>query len=403
MKKRIISSITLFCMVIGLCATTSIAAEPVTEEPVTVVAFENYSATQDSLTSEVVSSMESTAICTSSDGRLQVVGSIPEGDPYNISIYIENGEFTAATEEENNYSVLSVIPFDSTIRIILEDNGQKNMYYIEMEADEFATVKPYNVNWYHSFLAPEVETIDLPSPNTITSANKYFTTSTSIYGDEYVEKLTIKFSNDWDNPVSPGVGYTAITKMTLQSKTTEITRYGSSNTTVVDGNSLFVNRVNYTATSPYGEYFRKVETQYTGTVYRNGSVGIGVGIAIPHTPFSIDLVSLPTSETETLGSSATYFDLDNYADAPKMPMAIKVDYTDSNIWMEEADNEGSPHNIVIESSLKTHDNYIRYERKGFAYRWDYYVASDGNCNGVAVTMISEPQSFRNTLYYDLEP
>lgn len=86
-----------------------------------------------------------------------------------------------------------------------------------------------------------------------------------------------------------------------------------------------------------------------------------------------------------------------------MPMAITIDYTDGNIWMESAANEGLAHNIVIESSLKTHDSYIKYERKGFSYRWDYYVVSDGNCNGVAVTMISEKQSFQNTLYYDLEP
>lgn len=297
--------------------------------------------------------------------------------------------------------MLSVIPFEDVVRVILEDNAQSSMYYIEIQSSELSFIEPYNVNWYHAFLAPEVKVG--PAPNTMTSFEKNFETMTNIYGDEYVEKLSIKFSNDWDNPVSPGVGYTLITKMALQSRTTEITRYNSSTPTVVEGNSLLVNRVTFTATSPYGEYFRKVQPQFTGTIPRKGKVGLGVGISIPNTPFSISLGSLPTKATETIGSSATYFDLDNYADAPKMPMAITIDYTDGNIWMESAANEGLAHNIVIESSLKTHDSYIKYERKGFSYRWDYYVVSDGNCNGVAVTMISEKQSFQNTLYYDLEP
>lgn len=45
--------------------------------------------------------------------------------------------------------------------------------------------------------------------------------------------------------------------------------------------------------------------------------------------------------------------------------------------------------------------YILLGTKGYAYRWDYRVASDGNCNGVSVTMFSDPQYFQNTLYYTL--
>lgn len=53
--------------------------------------------------------------------------------------------------------MLSVIPFEDVVRVILEDNIENSMYYIEMQAGELSSVKPYNMNWYHSFLSPEVE------------------------------------------------------------------------------------------------------------------------------------------------------------------------------------------------------------------------------------------------------
>ena len=400
--KKIISIILCLSLIFCLCATTAFASGTYSNGRAIITAFENFSATEDTLTAEKVSNLESDVEWYLTENRLQVIGTIPSADPYDILVSLDSDQFTEATETNENYEVLSIIPFTDMLRIILKDADDNNMYYVELNDIVISSVEAYNVNWYHSFLAPAVESVETITPNTITSHNKTFSTTTTIYGDVYKEILVLKFYNDWDNPVTSGVGYTAITKMTVQSKTTELTRYGTTTPVVAAGNSLFVNQITYSAVTPYGEYLRKVEPQFTGTVYRSGSVGIGVGIAIPHTPFSIDLLSLPTSETKTIGSSAVYFDLDDYADAPKMPMAIKVDYTDSNIWLEDAANEvNSPHGIVIECSLKTHDSYIQTGQKGFGYRWDYRVASDGNCNGVAVTMFSEPQYFKNTLYYTL--
>lgn len=401
MKKII--SIFLICVIATACLSPATAAQDFTKQ-VTIIAFENYSVTEDSLTSEKRSVMEADAEWIISGSDLKVHGHIPGGNLYNVSITIENGKFVDATEEYNNYTVLSIISFTDIIRIILKDNRQNNMYYVEMDDNRFSTVEAYNISWYHSFLAPSVETMDTATPQTVTSTYKTFSTTTTIYGDVYKEILLLQFYNDWDNPVTTGVGFTATTKMILKSKTTEITRYGTSTPVVQVGNSLFVNQVTYSAVTPAGEYFRKVESQFKGTIYRSGSVGIGVGIGIPNTPFSVDLLSLPQKETQTIGSSASYFSVDeNYAAAAQKTMAIEVYYTDSNTWLENAENEsGVLHQIIIENYLKTHDNYIILGNKGFGYRWDYRVASDGNCNGVAVTMFSEPQSFRNTLYYTLK-
>lgn len=387
-------------LAVGMCLSLSIsvmASDGMREIEVRLTAFEDYTAEGSSLTADRVTSSDGAALFEETNDGMKLTGAIPGEKEYNISVVISNSEFIDAAEKNGNYTVLSVIAFEDIVRVILGDNDKNNMYYIEFGSDTLTSVKPYKVNWYHSFLAPEVEAVDNFHPNSLTDHDKEFSTSTTIYGDKYEEILVLRFSNDWDNPVSAGVGYSAITKMRLLSKTTSITRSGSSKATTAQGNSLFVNRIKYTSTSPYGEYFRKIDTQFTGTVYKTASVGIGVGIAIANTPFSIDLLSLPTKETKTIGSSSIYFDLDKYSSSSKVPMAIKVEYMDTNIRLDTA---GS-HSVVVENSLKTHDNYIRYEQKKLSYRWDYYVASTGNCNGVDVTMISEPQYFLNHLYYTL--
>ena len=125
-----------------------------------------------------------------SDSSLKIEGNIPERSQYKIIVDIEDGKFTAAREESANYTVLSVIPFEDVVRVILEDNAQSSMYYIEIQSSELSFIEPYNVNWYHAFLAPEVKVG--PAPNTMTSFEKNFETMTNIYGDEYVEKLSIK-------------------------------------------------------------------------------------------------------------------------------------------------------------------------------------------------------------------
>lgn len=387
-------------LAVGMCLSLSIsvmASDGMREIEVRLTAFEDYTAEGSSLTADRVTSSDGAALFEETDDGMKLTGVIPGEKKYNISVIIGNNEFTDVAEKNGNYTALSVIAFEDIVRVILGDNDKNNMYYIEFGSDTLTSVKPYKVNWYHSFLAPEVEAADNFHPNSLTDHDKEFSTSTTIYGDKYEEILVLRFSNDWDNPVSAGVGYSAITKLRLYSKTTSITRSGSSKATTAQGNSLFVNRVKYTATSPYGEYFRKVDTQFTGTHNKTASVGIGVGVSIPNTPLSIDLLSLPTKATEKIGSSSIYFNLDDYAADPQAPMAIKVEYMDSSIRLDTAGTD----NIVIENSLKTHDNYIRYEQKKLSYRWDYYVASTGNCNGVDVTMISEPQYFSNHLYYTL--
>ena len=189
MKKRFLASIIAFCM---LCSTSAFASTPTAGivEPIKIIAFEDYSATEDTLTSKTVLDINSTSTSIRSGNNLQIKGSIPKGNQYDISINIRNGEFAEAVEKNNNYTVLSVISFEDIVRIILKDNNKKNMYYIELNAGNFASVEPYNTNWYHSFLAPQIETLDLPEPYTLTSSTKNFSTSTTIYGDQYVEILS---------------------------------------------------------------------------------------------------------------------------------------------------------------------------------------------------------------------
>ena len=308
--------------------------------------------------------------------------------------------------------MLSILLFDPTVRIILKDIGENNIYYIEFDNSDLADLKAYKINWYHSFLAPEVESVLQPSSRTVSSPELPYSATTTIFGDIYKENLILVFDNDWDNPVYTGKGFSVITKMILKSKTTEITRYGTTTPIVEDGNSLFVNQVCYTARTAYGEYFRKTDPQFTGTVYSPADVGLDVSFAIPRIPFlSFNINDWTRIGTKTIGSgSATYFDLSSYQETddttnePKLPMASFVDYTDSNIWLEDATNEvgmANHHKIVIEHTLKTHDDYILVGAKGFSYRWDFRVASNGNCNGVAVTMFSDPQYFQDTLIYTL--
>ena len=224
------------------------ASDGMREIEVRLTAFEDYTAEGSSLTADRVTSSDGAALFEETNDGMKLTGAIPGEKEYNISVVISNSEFTDAAEKNGNYTVLSVIAFEDIVRVILGDNDKNNMYYIEFGSDTLTSVKPYKVNWYHSFLAPEVE-----------------------------------------------------------------------------------------------------------------------------------------------------FDLDKYSSSSKVPMAIKVEYMDTNIRLDTA---GS-HSVVVENSLKTHDNYIRYEQKKLSYRWDYYVASTGNCNGVDVTMISEPQYFLNHLYYTL--
>ena len=280
-------SIALF-LAVGMClslSTSVMAANGQEEIEVRITAFEDYTAEGSNLTADRMTTFNEIALFKETNDGLKLNGVIPNENQYDISVVMGNGEFTNAAEKNGNYTVLSVIAFEDIVRVILGDNNKHNMYYIEFGSDTLTSVKPYKVTWYHSFLAPEVEVSDKPIPNTVSDHDREFSTSTTIYGDKYDEILVLRFSNDWDNPVSAGVGYSAITKMRLLSKTTSITRSGSSKATTAQGNSLFVNRIKYTATSPY--------------------------------------------------------------------------------------------------------------------RWDYYVASTGNCNGVDVTMISEPQYFSNHLYYTL--
>lgn len=379
----------------GLCCALVIsvlASGGMAETGVRVTAFEDYTAEGGSLTSDMVTVSDQAALFEEADDGIRLTGVIPGEKKYDISAAIADGRFTGADEKNGNYTILSVIAFGDIVRVILGDNDRNNIYYIEFGSDSLTSIKPYRVNWYHDFLSPGVEADDSTTGN-----DKEFSVSAVVFGDKYEEILVLRSSNDWDDPVSAGAGYSVISSMRLLSKTTEITRAGSSAVTTAEGNSLFADRISYTAVSPYGEYFRKIDAQFTGTVYKTASVGIGVGIAIANTPFSIDLLSLPTKETKTIGSSSIYFDLDKYSSSSKVPMAIKVEYMDTNIRLDTA---GS-HSVVVENSLKTHDNYIRYEQKKLSYRWDYYVASTGNCNGVDVTMISEPQYFLNHLYYTL--
>lgn len=408
MKRRLISLV--LCACFFLCMSTPIA-HATNSLNVTITKFENFSATGQALIAESTVSEQATAEGLLSDGSFYLSGYIPLGEIYNISISIEDGKFESATEENNNYDLLSVISFGDIVRVVLKDVNENNMYYIEFSEIRLASLEAYNVNWYHDFLAPEVEEVYQPSPYTQTDHDKTYSTTTTIYGDVYKEILVINFPNDWDNPVTTGSGFNLITKMVLESKTTEITRSGTTTPIVQNGNSLFVNQIRFVATPPYGEYARKADTQFTGTEFSPGSVSLDVGFAIPRLPFlSFNISEWASVGTSTIGSSTTYFELDGYeredevTGEPKLPMAIRVNYTDPNIWLEDATNEvgiNYHHKVVIETTLKTHDNYVSLGTKGYAYRWDYCVGSDGNCNGVAVTMFSEPQYFQNTLYYTL--
>lgn len=71
MKKRIISCITLTCIAISLCFTAAFATEGVTgtEEQVVVTVFEDYLATEDTLTAENISDMNTTAEISLSEKR----------------------------------------------------------------------------------------------------------------------------------------------------------------------------------------------------------------------------------------------------------------------------------------------------------------------------------------------
>lgn len=372
----------------GLCCALVIsvlASGGMAETGVRVTAFEDYTAEGGSLTSDMVTVSDQAALFEEADDGIRLTGVIPGEKKYDISAAIADGRFTGADEKNGNYTILSVIAFGDIVRVILGDNDRNNIYYIEFGSDSLTSIKPYRVNWYHDFLSPGVEADDSTTGN-----DKEFSVSAVVFGDKYEEILVLRSSNDWDDPVSAGAGYSVISSMRLLSKTTEITRAGSSAVTTAEGNSLFADRISYTAVSPYGEYFRKIDARFDGDNGKEASAVISAGVSTPDRPLFIDDLSLAEAASGGAERTAAYLD----TAGGSVPMAVMVEYTAPGIRLDEAAD-----GIVIESSLKTHDDYIKYGRKELVCRWDYHVSSVGS-GGAEAAAISVPQYFR--IYYTLE-
>ena len=276
MNKRLILPVLLLAVSLGAAAWLSSA--PVSKEPLTVTSFDHYSAAQGALTAENVSTAETTAAVSVSGSRFEMAGVIPGGAPYHILL-----NQTAAVDTGGRYTVLSVLPFEDLLRIVLLDNGGQAMHYLDLASSQTGGVRAYQLNWYRAFLEPKIEDL-ATSGDTSRSADRAFAATATVYGDTFREVLVLSFLSEWDDPVSAGMSYTAKTTMKLASKTTEDTRRGESAPTVWEGNSLRVTSVAYTAVTPYGEYIRKIESRAKGLSDEAGTVEYSVGSAVSSAP-----------------------------------------------------------------------------------------------------------------------
>lgn len=403
MKKRTISLLISVMLVLNIFLGINVSAEEISQSiSVKITYINDFYSSANTLSSDKISFIDSTVQLNTLENTLNIEGTIPSVKPYSLSIVRENDKITSATDKYDNYTVLSVLPIENFIRIILENNNENDMYYIEFSNEYAPDITPYNQNWYLDYLDFEITEMSIPATRSTSQPTKTYTTSTNVYGDVYKETLVIKFSNDWDNPVSSGVGFRVINKMILNEKTTKITRAGSSSTTTLDGNSLLVNSVVYKAVTPKGEYFREADTQFRGEKTNSSVIEIGMSFGIPNSPFSISFSSTDENITKTIGSSSTYFDIDDFNTTDELAMAISLDFSDPSLSLTDAANEESlPHQIVVDNSLKTHDNYIYKGSKAFTYKWNYQITSTGNCHGVGVNIVSSQQSYTGNLYYTL--
>lgn len=313
MKKRTISLFICTMTFLNIFLGINVSAEEVSQSVSAKVTYLNdYYSSANTLTSDDVSFIDSTVILVTGEDTFNIEGEIPSINPFSISLLSENNELTSASDENDNFTVLSILPIENFIRIVLENNYQNDMYYVDFSKEYAPIISSYNQNWYLDYLDFEITEMSPPATRTTSQPTKTYTTSTNVYGDVYKETLKIEFANDWDNPVYAGTGFSVINKMTLIDKTTTITRAGSSSSTTLEGNSLLVNSVVYKAVTPKGEYFREADTQFRGKKTNSSVIKIGVGLDIPNSPFSISFSSTDKNITKTIGSSSTYFDIDNF-------------------------------------------------------------------------------------------
>ena len=143
MKKRTISLLISVMLVLNIFLGINVSAEETSQSiSVKITYINDFNSSANTLSSDKISYIDSTVQLNTLENTLNMEGTIPSVKPYSLSIVRENDKITSATDKYDNYTVLSVLPIENFIRVILENNNENDMYYIEFSNEYAPDITP---------------------------------------------------------------------------------------------------------------------------------------------------------------------------------------------------------------------------------------------------------------------
>ncbi len=380
-----------------------------TDFEVSITYFENYAADGDSLSAdkrEDVSVLPGSNAALTESG-LTVSGQGEKGKAFDVSVSIESGAFVNPRDWNENYDVLSVLDLESFVRFVLKEKDANNMLYVDVrfsgEAGKKESYENYNTDWYTAFVSSDIvleEEVALPGVrDTTSSTRRSYSTTNNIYGDIYKEYIQIEAIADYPSVINNQTGGLFCFTLGIKDKWTVYTPYGGSRVTT-DGSSLGVNCGEINLSTPQGEYFSSMQTDFQGQIFsRNNPLSLGFNLNIPSTPFSLTYSYAFAEDYYTSSFFKAYPGTKNKA------TQVGNIWESEGYWIYAAPERNSAIGdfFYVAMRVDTVTSYQVFGRKALNYRWDYHITGTGiNENyGIAVDMPSEYDYIEGTVPYTL--
>lgn len=406
--KRRMSFVLAVVFIFSMLSFSSVALAA-TASDVSITCFENYTINEGSLTatkSENVA-VRGTSEATLTATTLNVTGQGVKGEAFDISVPIQNGAFVSPVDNEGNYDVLSVIDLSESIRIILKEKDARNMLYVDTMLNSGAVKRvkyeSYNINWYRAFIGGtivlEEEIVTEPTRSSTYSIIKLYSTTNNIYGDVYKEYIRVIAIQTYPQTINNSTGGSFYFTLGIKDKWTDYTPYGGS-LVRTDDCSLGMNCGEINLSTPTGEYFASMRTDFVGEIYNyNNPLSLGFNLNIPRTPFSI---TYSYSYTED-GYGRSYYK--SYPATTNKATQVGNLWEGAGYWTYKAATEGNDVGdyFYVEMKVDTDTTYQVLGSKLLNFKWDYHITGTGINEeyGLAVNMPSIYDSIVNTVSYTL--
>ncbi len=405
--KRIISAVMVMMLLLSMAQLTRETFA--TSNSVTITYYENYSTDGTSLTASRSEFVEVKKLyaSTMTTNALHISGYGSEGKAFDINVPIQNGVFVDPTENKGNYYVLSVIDLGDVIRTILKDNGANNMLFVDMRIndgiDKRVKIGNYNTNWYRAFLGGDIileeEIISEPMRNSTYYLLRTYSTTNNIYGHIWKEYIRIMAIQDYPQIINNSTGGTFSFTLGIKEKWTAYTPYGG-DTVITNGCSLGMNSAEINLSTPKGEYFSSMTTDFVGQIYNHPNpLSFGFNLNIPCTPFSITY----SYSHHDPGYGASYYHY--YPGITNKATQVGNIWSGAGYWTYNAagTNEDVGDRFVASMKVDTYTPYQVFGSKSLNFKWDYFITGTGVNEeyGIAVTMPTIQDSITNIVSYSL--